>query len=31
MKVDGLPETQGLDRRNDMARAAKEGHIIPAV
>ena len=33
MKVYGLPEGQGLDRRNDMARvrAAGEGHIILAV
>ena len=31
MKVYGLPEGQGLDCRNDMARAAGEGHIIPAV
>ena len=31
MKVYGLPEGQGLDRRHDMAQAAGEGHIIPAV
>ena len=26
-----LPEGQGQERRNDMTRAAGEGHIIPAV
>ena len=31
MKVYGLPEGQGLDRRNDKAHAAGEGLIIPAV
>ena len=31
MKVSGLPEGQGLDNRNDMARVAGEGYIIPAV
>ena len=31
MKVYRLPEGQGLERRNDMTRAADEGHIIPAV
>ena len=31
MKVYGLPSAQGLDRLNDMARAAGEGHIIPEV
>ena len=31
MKVYGLPEGQGLELRNDMAQAAGEGHIIPAV
>ena len=31
MKVYGLPSAQGLDRRNNMTRAAGEGHIIPAV
>ena len=31
MKVYGLPSGQGLDCWNDMARAAGEGHIIPAV
>ena len=31
MKVYGLPEGQGLDRQNDMARATGEGHIIPTV
>ena len=30
MKVYGLPEGQGLDRRN-MARVAGEGHIVPVV
>ena len=30
MKVYGLPLGQGLDRRNNMTRAAGEGHIIPA-
>ena len=31
MKVYGLPVGQGLDRRNAMAPAAGEGHIISAV
>ena len=31
MKVLELPEGQGLNRRNDIARAADEGHVIPAV
>ena len=31
MKVYGLPEDQGLERLYDMARAAGEGHTIPAV
>ena len=31
MKVYGLPKHQGLDRWNDMAQAAVEGQIIPAV
>ena len=31
MKVYGLPEDQGLDRRVDMARATGEDHINPAV
>ena len=31
MKVYWLPEGQGQDHRNDMARAAGEGHIIPAL
>ena len=30
MNVYGLPEGKGLDRRNDMARAAGEVHIIQA-
>ena len=30
MKFYGLPSGQGLARRNDMARAAGEGHIILA-
>ena len=28
MKVYGLPEGQGLDRRNDMTLACGSGHII---
>ena len=28
MKVSGLPEGQGQNRPNDMARAAGEGNII---
>ena len=31
MKVYGLLSGQGLDRRNDMARACGSGHIIPSV
>ena len=31
MKVNGLPAGQGLDLRNDIARAASEIHIIPVV
>ena len=31
MKVYGLPNGQGLVRRNDMARVVGEGRIIPAV
>ena len=31
MKVYGLPSVQGLDRWNDMARAAGSGHIFPVV
>ena len=31
MEVCGLPEGQGLDRRNDLTRTAGKGHIIPVV
>ena len=30
MNIYGLPKGQGLDRRNDMTRAAGEERIIPA-